>query len=111
MHLRARTLAAAASILIAHVGLVLHGAASHSAVFDEVVYPTSGLSYLTTGDYRPSRDPPPLLKMWSALPWLGSGLSAERTPGWNERDEWVFGRAMLYASGRDPGALLWSARA
>lgn len=93
-----------------HLVLVLHGAARHSAVFDEVVYPTSGYSYLTTGDYRLNREHPPLLKLYTALPWLGSGIDARATPGWVEGDEWKLGMSMIYGRSDGP-ALLFRSRA
>lgn len=103
-------LAVAALIIAAHLALVAHGASRHSAVFDEIVYPTSGYAYLTTGDHRMNPEHPPLLKLWTALPWLGSGMRAERTPGWAEVDQWRFGRSLLFHSGADPRRLLFVSR-
>ncbi len=104
------TVPALAAILVAiHLTLVIHGATRHSAVFDEVVYPTSGYAYLTTGDYRMNVEHPPFLKIWSALPWLGTGLDARATPGWLEGDEWRYGQSMIYSGGRH-FALLMRAR-
>ncbi len=103
--------AAAAVIVVVHLVLVLHGATRHSAVFDEVVYPTSGYAYLTTGDYRMNPEHPPLMKLWTGLAWIGSGLSARATPGWEDGSQWRFGPAMIYESGREPAALLFRARA
>lgn len=80
-------------------------------MFDEVVYPTSGYSYLTTGDYRMNPEHPPLLKLWTGLAWLGTGLSAGAMAGWDERDEWRFGRAMLYQGPVPAAGLLLRARA
>ncbi len=93
-----------------HAALVLDFARKHSAVFDEVVYPTSGYSYWLTGDYRLNPEHPPLLKLWTALPWLGIGARAERIPGWWETDQWRFGQALLFESGWSAGALLLRAR-
>lgn len=103
--------AAAAGIVFVHLALVLHGATRHSAVFDEVVYPTSGYAYLTTGDYRMNPEHPPLMKLWTGLAWLGTGLSVRATPGWDDGNQWQFGPALIYESGRDPAALLLRARA
>lgn len=101
----------AASLIAAHVALALHGASVHSAVFDEVVYAPAGYAYLTTGDYRLNAEHPPLLKLWTALPWIGTGLSTQGTPGWEASDQWRFGIAMLFESGHDPRALLARSRA
>lgn len=108
---RLAVFAAAAVIVLLHLALVLDGATRHSAVFDEVIYPTAGYSYLTTGDYRMNPEHPPLLKIWAALPWIGSGLAARETAGWEEKDQWRFGRSLLYGPDRDPAALLLRARA
>jgi hypothetical protein len=101
---------AAVCIVLAHAALVLHGAARHSAVFDEVVYPTAGYSYLTTGDYRLNQEHPPFLKLWTALPWIGSGLDPRAAPGWRVGDEWSVGPAMIYADPPSAGRLLMRAR-
>jgi 4-amino-4-deoxy-L-arabinose transferase-like glycosyltransferase len=101
-------LALAATALAVHLALVLDGASRHSAVFDEVVYPTSGYSYLTTGDYRLNREHPPLLKLYTALPWLGSGIDARATPGWVEGDEWAVGMSMIYDRPSGPTLLFRS---
>jgi len=100
----------AASLVLAHIALAVDGAARHSAVFDEVVYPTSGYAYLTTGDYRMNPEHPPFLKQWTALPWLGMHLSVRDAPGWAEGDQWRFGRAVLFEGGRDPESLLLRSR-
>jgi hypothetical protein len=100
----------AAFFVVLHLVLLLQTAAVHSAAFDEVVYPTSGYAYLTTGDYRMNPEHPPFLKLWTGVAWLGTGLSAPATPGWVEGDQWRFGRAMLYAGPEPPSALLFRAR-
>ena len=106
-----RLATAAVSLILVHLLLALHGAARHSAVFDEVVYPTSGYSYLTTADHRMNPEHPPLLKLLTGACWLGTGLSAEATPGWVEGDQWRFGRSMLYGGPVRPDRLLFRARA
>jgi hypothetical protein len=53
---------------------------------------------------------PPFLKLWTALPWLGSGLDAPATPGWEDGNEWVFGPSMIYSGGHH-ASLLFRARA
>jgi len=58
--------------------------AAARAVFDEVVYPTSGYAYLTTGDYRMNPEHPPLLKLLTGAAWLGTGLDAART-AWRQK--------------------------
>jgi tetratricopeptide repeat protein len=95
--------------VLVHLALVLHGASRHSAVFDEVVYPTSGYAYLTTGDYRMNPEHPPLVKLATGAAWLGTGLDARATPGWETRDQWLYGRSMIHGEGR-PQALLMRAR-
>lgn len=94
-----------------HLALVLHTASVHSATYDEVVYPTSGYAYLTTGDYRMNPEHPPFLKLLQGASWAGTGLSARSTPGWVETDQWRFGREMLYRGGAPPEKLLFRARA
>jgi hypothetical protein len=101
----------AVGLLLVHLALVLHGATRHSAVFDEVVYPTSGYAYLTTGDYRFNPEHPPFLKLWLALPWLAERYDVTAASGWDNGDQWAFGRAMIYGEGRDHASLLLRARA
>ena len=107
-----RAIGVAAGTLIAiHLGLLLHGASRHSCTMDEIVYPTSGYAYLTAGDYRMNPEHPPLLKLWTALPWLGLGTDVRDVPGWEVGDQWTFGQSLLYEAGRDHRALLLAARA
>jgi len=93
-----------------HVALVLHGAARHSAVFDEVVYPAAGYATLRSGEVRLNREHPPLLKLLSGAMWLGTGLPVAQAPGWDPPDQWAFGRHLLYGRGRDAARLLARAR-
>ncbi len=102
---------ALAALALAHLGLALGIAVSHSATFDEVVYPAAGWSYLTTRDYRMNPEHPPLLKLVSGAAWVGLGPDVETVPGWVEGNQWRFGRAALYDGDRDPHALLLRARA
>lgn len=103
--------AVAAAILVAHVLLAIDFSRRHSAVFDEVVYPTSGYAYLTTGDYRMNPEHPPFLKLWTGASWIGIGIRAEAIPGWAEGDQWGWGMTMLYGEGMPHRALLLRARA
>lgn len=47
-----------------------------------------------------------MLKLWTALPWLGTGLDARATPGWIEADQWRYGQSMIYGGGRHRDLLL-----
>lgn len=79
-------------------------------MFDEVVYPTSGYAYLTTGDYRMNPEHPPFLKLWTAASWLGIGVRVEALPGWDVADQWSWGMRFLYGPERRHEALLLRAR-
>lgn len=103
--------AASLVLLLVHLALVVHGATRHSAVHDEVVYPSVGYAHLTAGDYRMNQEHPPFLRLLTGATWLGSGLSVRETPGWAEGDQWRFGIAMIYGEGRPHAALLLRARA
>ena len=105
-----RAAAGALAAAALHAVLVLHGASWHSAVFDEVVYPAAGYATLRTGEVRLNREHPPLMKLLTGAAWLGTGLPVTEAPGWNERDQWRFGRHLLYGAGQDAAALLFRAR-
>jgi hypothetical protein len=78
---------------------------------DEIVYPTSGYAYLTTGDYRMNPEHPPLLKLWTGASWLGIGVDVRRMAGWSIGDQWSFGQDLLFGEGRPHRSMLWRARA
>jgi hypothetical protein len=105
-----RAAAGALAAAALHAVLVLHGASWHSAVFDEVVYPAAGYATLRTGEVRLNREHPPLMKLLTGAAWLGTGLPVTEAPGWQERDQWRFGRHLLYGAGQDAAALLFRAR-
>jgi hypothetical protein len=101
----------ACGLMTLHVALVLHGASQHSCTMDEIVYPTSGYAYLTTGDYRMNPEHPPLLKLWTGASWLGLGVDVRRIAGWELGDQWTFGQGLLFGDDRPHRALLGRARA
>ncbi len=104
------TFAIATLLLLVHAAFVLDGARNNGGVYDECVYPPAGLSYLKTADYRINPEHPPLLKLFTGLPWLGLGIAVAGRPGWAEAEEWTFGQDVLYRSGLPPQALLFRSR-
>jgi hypothetical protein len=64
---------AALALLAVHLGLVIHGAASHSAVIDEVVYAPAGYSRLVAGNPDVNPEHPPFLKLLLGASWIGAG--------------------------------------
>ncbi|MBI2984471.1 MAG: glycosyltransferase family 39 protein [Candidatus Kerfeldbacteria bacterium] len=100
------------------------GAWQDSQTTDEAVHLAAGVSYWRTGDWRLNPEHPPLTKLLAAIPLLALRqlhLPLDR-PAWSERNQWLFGAAMVYGSiagpfgprlimwlGRWPMIVLWGA--
>lgn len=102
---------AAALLLAAHAGLAVSSLAVKSVTNDELAHLPAGLAAVATGELRLNPEHPPLVKLLSGLaastlhPALPLGSRAYGTG-----NEWAFGRAVLFASGNDPRALLFRGR-
>ena len=105
------TALAAAALLAAHAALALHSLWWKSATFDETSHFPAGVAMLATGEARLNPQHPPLVKLLAAL---AAAPLHPRVPfdsdAWRAGREWEFGRALLFASGNDPVALLRAAR-
>jgi len=76
---------------------LLTSASSDSQTIDEAVHLSAGYSALRTGDFRLNPEHPPLIKLLSAAPLLALRLDVPTNhPSWASRDEWEFGRQLLY---------------
>lgn len=76
---------------------LLSSANSDSQTIDEAVHLSAGYSALRTGDFRLNPEHPPLIKLLSAAPLLALRLDLPTNhPSWQSRDEWEFGRQLLY---------------
>lgn len=73
-----------------------------SVTGDEVAHLPAGYTYVRVGDFRLNPQHPPLIKALAGLPLLALDLQEiERTAGWDEANEWAFGREFL-TSNRAP---------
>ncbi len=69
---------------------------SKSVTGDEVAHLAAGFSYLVTGDFRLNMQHPPLIKALAGVPLLVLDLKpVPGSPGWEEANEWTFGRDFL----------------
>ena len=75
-----------------------------------MVYPAAGYAALRTGEVRFNREHPPLMKLLTGATWLSTDLPVSAAPGWREKNQWAFGRHLLYGAGHDAGKLLARAR-
>jgi tetratricopeptide (TPR) repeat protein len=67
-----------------------------SVTGDEVTHLPAGYTYVATGDFRLNMQHPPLMKALAGLPLLALDLKpVESTPGWQETQEWRFGKSFL----------------
>ncbi len=99
VHRPRAVLLAAAALVLGHLALVLHGAARHSAAFDELFYAPAGYATLTTGDQRLNREHPPVMKLLAGAAWLGTGRDARATKGFAEAAEERFGYELIHGDG------------
>lgn len=76
---------------------LLFSASRDSQTIDEAVHLSAGYSALRTGDFRLNPEHPPLIKLLSAVPLLALHLDLPTNhSSWTSRDEWEFGRQLLY---------------
>lgn len=100
-------------IVLLTLQLMLLGFAadSESQTIDEAAHLASGVSYLTTGDFRLNPEHPPFVKLLAGSSAL---LAKPRVPlddpSWDNRDQWEFGRAFLYRNTVSADTLLFLGR-
>ncbi|HVR29012.1 MAG TPA: glycosyltransferase family 39 protein [Thermoanaerobaculia bacterium] len=83
-------------LLALFAALAISSAAGNSVTGDEVAHLPAGYTYVRTGDFRLNPQHPPLAKALAGLPLLALDLDpVAATPGWEEADEWTFGREFL----------------
>lgn len=83
-------------LLALFVALCLGSMAQQSVTGDEVAHLPAGYTYVRTGDFRLNRQHPPLIKAMAGIPLLFLDLKpVTEEPGWDEADEWTFGRDFL----------------
>jgi len=83
-------------LLALFAALCLGSMAQQSVTGDEVAHLPSGYTYVRTGDFRLNMQHPPLVKAMAGIPLLLLDLKpVTGAPGWEERDEWTFGRDFL----------------
>ncbi|NOX56392.1 MAG: phospholipid carrier-dependent glycosyltransferase [Planctomycetes bacterium] len=69
--------AALAALLLAHAGLLAHGATQHSPTMLEPAFLVSGISHWQFGRFELFRVNPPLVRMVAALPVLAAGCETD----------------------------------
>src|SRR5436305_423320 len=69
---RAAAAIIAVAALVAFIALALGDLLTSSPTSDETAHLAAGYSYLVTHDYRLNPEHPPLVKMFAALPLLGT---------------------------------------
>lgn len=86
--------------------------AANGPTFDEPVHLAAGYSDWTTGRFALNREDPPFLKLLWAAPLLLGDRPAypHDVAAATNDDHWHVGTALLFRSGREPGALLTPAR-
>ena len=93
--------------------LVLQGLlfiAESSETSDEAAHLLAGYTYLTTGNFRPDREEPPLIKELSAFPLLFFGLERPVVDPEHGRGVFRLGPAFLHENRIDGDLILWLAR-
>jgi dolichyl-phosphate-mannose-protein mannosyltransferase len=102
---------AAGALLVAMLVLMLASLRDDVITADERDHIGSGYSYLVRADFRMNREHPPLMKDLAALPLLFMHLRVPWDhPSWGAGDEWGFGGAFIYGSGRSPDKITRAAR-
>ncbi len=96
------------ALILVHGLLALHCAMHNSATYDEVVYPSAGYAMWSTGDPDINPEHPPLMKRALGATWLGADLPpVEAVPGYDQKNQWVFGQSLLFGDWKlAPGLLL-----
>ncbi|WP_197444279.1 ArnT family glycosyltransferase [Maioricimonas rarisocia] len=89
--------------VVVHVLLLVWGIMSHSPVVDEVGHLSAGIIHWQTGDYRPYRVNPPLVRAIAVipvLPLLGDTPVPHSPPIWDgDRTEFRDGLSLLQRAG------------
>jgi 4-amino-4-deoxy-L-arabinose transferase-like glycosyltransferase len=100
---RSQWLALAASLLLAHAGLLAWGDYVHSPAVDEVGHLPAGISHWQFGRFDLYRVNPPLIRMVAALPVFLSGPRTDwdrYSTSSDSRAEFSVGAAFIAANGR-----------
>ncbi len=104
-------LLAPALLLMAFCGLAVSSMYGDSITGDEVAHLASGYTYVETRDFRLNTQHPPLIKALAGLPLLLLNLKpVEGSPGWDNADEWTYGRDFLLNNTRPQWLLVFLAR-
>jgi 4-amino-4-deoxy-L-arabinose transferase-like glycosyltransferase len=97
--------------LVMMASALLWSAWDDSQTIDEAVHLSAGYSALRTGDFRINPEHPPLIKLLSGIPLLPLGLNLPTDhPSWESRDQWEFGRQLLYHNSVSSNTILFAGR-
>ena len=98
-------------LLAAMCGAMVMSALQESQTWDEAIHIAAGYSYLRTGDYRISRENPPLGKILAALPLFPLRLDLDTaSEAWRNSDAVTLGANFLYRNRLPADTLLFRSR-
>lgn len=100
-----------ALILTAHGFLVMDAARKQSPPWDEIAYPSAGLSYWRTGRIEINTEHPVLSKLICSAPllFLPTPLPFDHA-SWRDKDAFRFGFQYTFRSGTDPKKIIFLSR-